>query len=791
MSKPNVNVVATGGHRRADGIYGIKVLLANVPFAVQVTEPNMKYVIRWNFDLGGETVEMPENCILQFEGGSLSNGTIVGDGTQINADKTAIFNTINIDGDWDCPYITSDWFSDAHEDNVSRQLFQLTNDFVANVVVFEEGTFNVSVSTNREAVYMPKSNTKVIILGNIILAPNNFNYYFIFDINAKTNIEVTGGGSIIGDYSGTIDAPGHSGNFGHGFGVRITNGSERISVCDIIISNCSGDSIYVGGLGHYTDGVEDTPPSIGVRIMGVTMYDSARQAISVTNATSVIIEGCTMHDIRSVSPGAGIDLEPNPGNRVDNVSITNNNIYNCFYGVTTNHAEDTSVAVFNVTITSNRMHGIKGGISLQEVESIVIHSNYITSDGDFTIKGRSLLNNASIMSNNIVNTRQEFTDDEKSEKSVVAAIIVMSSKGVTIASNIVTSVAIPACILVSTNPIILQCNKISAPYVFHPKWNLSAISIDNNNITGYCEMNLTTVCSLRSNIFNPASTINDINGSPLPVTMNKVLIKGDSFTFENNVVYVPFETGLQASTSSNRVINNTFNISVEGAYQKDIRIIFLRSARFENNNVTISKVNESVDPSTVSIVSALGKGAYVGNTVINATGNVINECLGANSSDVIGTMIEIGFNNVSGDFNRIYSTSKSLCRFLFSDKPNIGNNSLMYQMSESLTEDDSGVEFYNTTLQKSVWWNGSSWKSANTADPDATVSGIFSDRPTAHNHNIPIGYAYFCYYKTGNDTYSKYGKPIFFAGWEYPDQENQEERVDIWVDAQGQRFIEE
>ena len=40
-----------------------------------------KYVIKWDFDLNGKTITVPENCILEFDGGSLKNGTIVGQNT--------------------------------------------------------------------------------------------------------------------------------------------------------------------------------------------------------------------------------------------------------------------------------------------------------------------------------------------------------------------------------------------------------------------------------------------------------------------------------------------------------------------------------------------------------------------------------------------------------------------------------------------------------------------------------------------------------------------------------------
>jgi hypothetical protein len=50
-------------------------------------------VIREDFNLGGITVDMPQNVTLRFEGGVLSNGTIEGENTKIEAPLTQIFET--------------------------------------------------------------------------------------------------------------------------------------------------------------------------------------------------------------------------------------------------------------------------------------------------------------------------------------------------------------------------------------------------------------------------------------------------------------------------------------------------------------------------------------------------------------------------------------------------------------------------------------------------------------------------------------------------------------------------
>ena len=62
-------------------IYGMGycILRRNKTFAEQVTKTNTIYEIRYDFDLDGETVSLPEGCVFKFVGGQVSNGSLSGD----------------------------------------------------------------------------------------------------------------------------------------------------------------------------------------------------------------------------------------------------------------------------------------------------------------------------------------------------------------------------------------------------------------------------------------------------------------------------------------------------------------------------------------------------------------------------------------------------------------------------------------------------------------------------------------------------------------------------------------
>ena len=67
-----------------------------------ISEENVKYVIKYDFDLLGDTIVVPKNCILDFDGGSLKHGTIVGQDTLfINIGGVDIWgDNLKLEGTW-------------------------------------------------------------------------------------------------------------------------------------------------------------------------------------------------------------------------------------------------------------------------------------------------------------------------------------------------------------------------------------------------------------------------------------------------------------------------------------------------------------------------------------------------------------------------------------------------------------------------------------------------------------------------------------------------------------------
>ena len=117
-----------------------------------MTEEKCRYVIKHSHNLGGDTLRIGQNCTIEFDGGVISNGVIVGNNTKIIYGKNPVFSSIIIQGSWNVPLIKSNMFEDAKKENVLIQLFNLCNKSLYNKVIIEEGDYYVNAKVNNDGI---------------------------------------------------------------------------------------------------------------------------------------------------------------------------------------------------------------------------------------------------------------------------------------------------------------------------------------------------------------------------------------------------------------------------------------------------------------------------------------------------------------------------------------------------------------------------------------------------------------------------------------------------------------
>ena len=175
-----------------------------------LVKENTIYIVQYDYSLNFQTITVPDNSILLFEGGTISNGTLNGAGANVlsvDNSKVIFGENVIITGTWNIPEIYDSWFAfDATPNKVNNQLItnilSLSDDNINNTIHFEadrtyyfelpyKGRANLGddVRPNYSLLYTEaysflrifylKSNTKLIINNELRMLPTNQGAYTV------------------------------------------------------------------------------------------------------------------------------------------------------------------------------------------------------------------------------------------------------------------------------------------------------------------------------------------------------------------------------------------------------------------------------------------------------------------------------------------------------------------------------------------------------------------------------------------------------------------------------------
>ena len=273
-------------------------------FAEQVTRKDVVYVIQHSFNLRNKTVTIPEGCTLIFNGGSIKNGSLVGQHTNLEYNKPFL-NFVTLRGSFICDTVPvdSDIFIDKiYDTGRIRSLLCIYGK--ENRVVFSKNTYK-----NVETIRLTR-NVDIDFSGSTIklrLEQGGLPNSFIFTEERKANDKSfldsfkLKNATIIGneafEYDGTVwPKTLHRGNYRRCI--------QLFKVDEVDIDNVRFEYVEAGTSGDYH---KDARERYELSVVAVMYYNNAR------------INACELHDCFGDNL---IRLVPNV--TADNMAIVSN-----------------------------------------------------------------------------------------------------------------------------------------------------------------------------------------------------------------------------------------------------------------------------------------------------------------------------------------------------------------------------------------------------------------------------------------------------------------------------------
>ncbi|MFC3653468.1 right-handed parallel beta-helix repeat-containing protein [Dyella humi] len=196
--------------------------------------------------------------------------------------------------------------------------------------------------------------------------PNNSPRSHVIKVWSANNVRITGG-RIVGERG---NHTGSGGEWGYGLNIQASN---HVHVSDMHISECWGDGIWIGGIGHF-----NAVPSRDVVIDRVISTHNRRQGLSIGPVDGVVIMNSTFSGSDGTKPMSGIDIEPQAQGLARNITIDHCIISGNQGTGMEIHYNVSNVTIKNCTFQGNQGYGL---LTVDSPSQLTILNNVFTGNG--------------------------------------------------------------------------------------------------------------------------------------------------------------------------------------------------------------------------------------------------------------------------------------------------------------------------------------------------------------------------------------------------------------------------
>ncbi|MGZ0017162.1 hypothetical protein [Yeosuana sp. AK3] len=324
-------------------------VVSNIPctFSLAETVANSTVIINCIMDLEGQTVTLPANVTLVYDGGDIINGTLIFSENSVISGEL-LNSSLTLGGsnpllkDPSFTFIPERWEIVEGEvpQDIAFRNTTIVNDILVKVKTLGVTTFKLdSIDAYfygneiwRGGIEIP-SNMNFEMTDNTHLRVHlTSTFRSLIFIGEKENIKISGG-----NLHGNRNLP--------GFDISISAKGERslivlktgvnITMENIHLSNSAVDGINIESMKHAYEA--NYVPSQNIIINNCTFDSNRRNNLSITDGLDMLVENCTflnagvnMEHSDGIAPRFGIDLEPHvqdwdkPLQHLERVTLRNN-----------------------------------------------------------------------------------------------------------------------------------------------------------------------------------------------------------------------------------------------------------------------------------------------------------------------------------------------------------------------------------------------------------------------------------------------------------------------------------